>query len=123
VNVERPAEGELLGEARVNSETARERVREARERQSRRLRGTSAGSNGELDAKLTRAFVVPDERASLALGRAYATGALSARGRHRVLRVARTIADLEGRDRVLEADVLLALSLRRRSASSDAMAA
>ena len=37
------------------------------------------------------------------LGRAYALGALSARGRHRVLRVARTIADLEAHERVTHA--------------------
>ena len=42
---------------------------------------------------------------------------LSARGRHRVLRVARTIADLGGREQVSRADVLTALSLRQRSAA------
>ena len=49
------------------------------------------------------------------LGRAYAVGMLSARGRHRVIRVARTIADLAGRDRVRREDVLVALGLRQRS--------
>jgi magnesium chelatase family protein len=58
-----------------------------------------------------------------ALGRAYALGALSARGRHRVLRVARTIADLEGHDRVTEADVLTALSLRQRAGGETVPAA
>jgi magnesium chelatase family protein len=49
------------------------------------------------------------------LGRAYAGGLLSARGRHRVVRVAQTVADLAGRDRVGAAEILLALSLRQRS--------
>ncbi len=46
------------------------------------------------------------------LARAYATGALSARGRHRVLRVARTVADLAGHERVSGEDMELALVLR-----------
>ena len=45
---------------------------------------------------------------------------LSARGRHRVVRVARTIADLAGSDRVRRADVLLALSLRQRALAAPA---
>jgi predicted ATPase with chaperone activity len=48
---------------------------------------------------------------------------LSARGRHRVLRVARTIADLKGRDTVRRSDVMTALSLRQRTTSEEALAA
>ncbi len=59
----------------------------------------------------------------MALARAYAVGALSARGRHRVLRVARTIADLERHDRVTEADVLTALALRQHGAAEEMLAA
>jgi predicted ATPase with chaperone activity len=40
---------------------------------------------------------------------------LSARGRHRVLRVARTIADFGRHQRVSRQDVLMALSLRQRT--------
>jgi predicted ATPase with chaperone activity len=40
-----------------------------------------------------------------------------------VTRVAQTIADLEGHDRVSRADVLTALSLRQRSAAETALAA
>jgi magnesium chelatase family protein len=47
---------------------------------------------------------------------------LSARGRHRVLRVARTIADLGQRERVTRSDVLTALSLRQRSSTEAALA-
>jgi magnesium chelatase family protein len=56
-----------------------------------------------------------DGRAEAELAHAYKVGLLSARGRHRVLRVARTIADLAGRDGVTRADVLLALSLRQQA--------
>jgi magnesium chelatase family protein len=64
-----------------------------------------------------------DEAAQRVIGRAYSTGALSARGRDRVLRVARTIADLERRDRVSSEHVLTALSLRQRSSTEEALAA
>ena len=68
-----------------------------------------------MDVGTVRACVRLDARAEAELGRAYAVGLLSARGRHRVVRVARTIADLEGHDRVRQEDMLLALSLRQRS--------
>jgi len=68
-----------------------------------------------MDVRLVRSRARLDEDAELELGRAYSVGMLSVRGRHRVLRVARTIADLGRRDRVTRADVLLALSLRQRA--------
>ena len=68
-----------------------------------------------MDVRLVRRLVRLEQDADQALGQAYAAGVLSARGRHRVLRVARTIADLDGRDLVARDDVLLALSLRQRS--------
>ena len=90
---------------------------EARERQRRRLSGTGAACNGEMDTRLVRNTVGLDGSAADELSNAYGIGILSARGRHRVLSVARTIADLGGRERVTRDDVLLALSLRQRAAS------
>jgi magnesium chelatase family protein len=123
VNVERPAEPELRAEPTIDSGRARARIREARERQQARLAGSGARCNGEMNGRLVRRHVRLDEGAAHALGRAYAVGALSARGRQRVLRVARTIADLEGHDRVTQADVLMALSLRQRGGAEAALAA
>lgn len=123
VTVERPEERELRGPATIDSATAGARVAEARERQLVRLRETAASCNGELDAALVRAHVRLEDGALGALGNAYTAGALSARGRHRVVRVARTIADLEGHARVTEPDMLLALSLRQRGAGEELMAA
>jgi magnesium chelatase family protein len=117
VDVRRPAETELRGPARCTSAEARARVAEARERQRARLRGTPARCNGEMDARLARVSTALDAAAEHELGRAYEAGMLSARGRLRVVRVARTIADLDGRQPVTQADVLLALSLRQRAAS------
>ncbi|HWF71885.1 MAG TPA: YifB family Mg chelatase-like AAA ATPase [Solirubrobacteraceae bacterium] len=123
VTVERPAGGELRAPAVTSSERTRERVLAARGRQESRLAGTGAACNGEMDARVARRHARLDGAAELALGAAYEQGALSARGRHRVVRVARTVADLEGRDRVSAADVLMAVSLRQRDRAEHALAA
>jgi magnesium chelatase family protein len=123
VNVERPAERELRAPPTIDSAQALARVAEARQRQQARLAGSGARCNGEMDGRLARRHVRPDESALDVLSQAYALGALSARGRHRVLRVARTIADLERHDRVTQADILVALSLRQRAGGEAALAA
>lgn len=75
-----------------------------------------------MDARVVRRHVRLEEAADRVLAQAYASGALSARGRHRVVRVAQTIADLDGRGRIAQNDVLTALSLRQRSAAETALA-
>lgn len=114
INVERPTEDDLRGPPPTSSARARERVAHARERQRRRLEGSAVACNGEMDARLVRRHVRLEEGAEHALAQAYSMGALSARGRHRVLRVAQTIADLEEHERVTQVDLLTALSLRQR---------
>ena len=123
VAVERPTERELRAPPVTSSAAVRERVAEARERQRGRLSGEPASCNGELDGRLVSRHVRLEDGAERVLARAYASGALSARGRHRILRVARTVADLDRRDRVSSEDLLTALSLRQRSAAEEALAA
>jgi magnesium chelatase family protein len=123
VAVQRPTEQELRAAPVSSSAKVRERVAAARERQRARLAGGPARCNGELDTRQVSSHVRLDAAAERLLARAYAGGSLSARGRHRVLRVARTLADLDGRDRVTSEDLLTALSLRQRSPSEQAMAA
>ncbi len=122
IDVQRPSAGDLRQAPRTSSATVRARVAAARERQRRRLSQTGAGCNGEMDARTVQRLAALERGAEYELGRAYAAGLLSARGRHRVLRVARTIADLGERERVSRADVLTALSLRQRSAAEAAVA-
>ncbi len=123
VSVERPTEQELQAAPLTSSSAVRERVTEARERQRTRLQGDPASCNGALDGRLVDRQVRLDGAGERVLARAYAGGTLSARGRHRVLRVARTLADLDRRDRVSREDVLTALSLRQRSLTEEALAA
>ena len=123
VDVRRPGEQELRSPPGTSSASARERVAEARERQRQRLADCGARCNGEMDVRTVRRLVRLDAGADQALTDAYATGALSVRGRHRTLRVARTIADLRGRDVVTRQDLLTALGLRQRSGVEEALAA
>jgi magnesium chelatase family protein len=115
VDVRRPTHDELSLPARSSSAAVLARVGAARDRQRRRLRETGAASNGEMDTRAVRALVRLEGPAERELAKAYQYGRLSARGRHRVLRVAQTIADLADRECVSRSDLLLALSLRQRT--------
>ncbi len=114
VAVARPSASALAAAPHASSVAVRERVLAARERQHARLAGTTAHTNAQLDARLLRAHVRLGASPRRALARAYEGGGLSARGHDRVLRVARTIADLAERDVVQLDDVLQALALRTR---------
>ncbi len=107
----------------TSSRQARERVMRARERQQRRLHEEGVRTNGEMDARMLVKHVRVGERAQEMLHSARASGMLSARGEHRTLRVARTIADLNGSERIRARDVGVALSLRPGSEQSASRAA
>jgi magnesium chelatase family protein len=119
VVVERPSSAALRGPPAMTSAQARQRVVAARERQLARLAGTPARTNAQMDAALVRRFAALDAKAERVLSSAYDQGRLSARGRDRVVRVARTIADLAARDALASADVLKALSLRQEIGVAD----
>lgn len=100
VEVPRPTSTDLEASPHTTSAEARERVLAARERQAHRLRETGTACNGQLDTRLVAEHVRLDARGRAVLREAYDRGSLSARGHHRVLRVARTLADLEDSPRV-----------------------
>jgi magnesium chelatase family protein len=82
-----------------------------------RARATMLARQGKENALLTTREVdehcVPDETGAALLRQAIGTLGLSARGYHRILRVARTIADLAGADRVTAVHVGEAIQSRR----------
>jgi len=104
-----PAEGSAEVAARVAA---------ARQRQLARVEGTGARSNAELDGEPLERFATPDEPGRKLLLQAADAMRLSARGYTRVLRVARTIADLAGAETVGRIHVAEALSYRRQPARS-----
>jgi magnesium chelatase family protein len=90
----------------------RRRVLAARERQVERLAGTGALCNGDMDGRLTRRQVPLDGSLTARMLAARNRLELSGRAYDRVLRVARTIADLDGRAGLRDGDLDEALSYR-----------
>ena len=70
-------------------------------------------TNAQADGRLLEAVASPDEPGRRLLSEAAERLKLSARGYHRVLRVARTLADMEGEEAVRRAHIAEALSYRR----------
>lgn len=91
------------------------RVAAARALQTARYQDIKARTNAEIDGEALERFATPDEPARQLLARAAEAMRLSARGYTRVLRVARTIADLSGTETVGRVHVAEALSYRRRA--------
>jgi magnesium chelatase family protein len=87
-------------------------VIEARQRQAKRLQAEGILVNAHMDASTLRRYVKLDEQAQQMMAQACERRLLSARGQHRVLRVAQTIADLDCRERVEAEHVSRALGLR-----------
>jgi magnesium chelatase family protein len=91
------------------------RVARARSVQTQRYNGHGPRTNAEADGELLDEVATPDEPGRKLLADAAAAMRLSARGFHRVLRVARTIADLAGAEQVGRILVAEALSYRRQA--------
>ena len=90
-----------------------ERVAAARARQAARFENANGPHlNADAEGDRLEDIARPDEAGRALLGRVAERFGLSARGYHRVLRVARTIADLEGSDAVHRAHVAEAVSFR-----------
>jgi magnesium chelatase family protein len=96
----------------TSSARARDAVMQARERQAARFAGSGIAVNAEMDARQLREHVHLDERAEGMLLAARSHGLVSVRTQHRALRVARTLADLAGSERVRAAHLERALALR-----------
>jgi magnesium chelatase family protein len=91
------------------------RVAAARAIQTERYRDAPARTNAEADGALLDHVATPDEAGRRLLAQAAEAMRMSARGYTRVLRTARTIADLDGREGVGRVHVAEALSYRRRA--------
>ena len=90
------------------------RVARARAIQTARLEGTGLNTNAQLDGELLERHATPDEPGRKLLMQAAEAMRLSARGYTRMLRVARTVADLAGAEQIGRIHVAEALSYRRQ---------
>ena len=89
------------------------RVREARAAQLERANGHGPRTNAELEGEALERVATPDAGGRSALTAAAEKHRYSARGYHRVLRLARTLADLDGRDGVAKPHIAEAVGYRR----------
>ena len=88
---------EIVGEP---SEKIRERVEKAREIQWERYKDFNFNTNGEMKVKEIKMFCQTDETCNQILKNAVQKYTLSARAYHRILKLARTIADLASADKI-----------------------
>jgi magnesium chelatase family protein len=94
------------------SSAVRERVTAARRRQHERFAGTGIYANAHMTTRQLRRFCRLDARSTAKLDQAYERLHLSARGADRVVKVARTIADLEAAPDITVDHVTESLSFR-----------
>jgi magnesium chelatase family protein len=109
--IRQPSAAEIAGPPGEPSASVRERVAAARARQEDRL------GAGRCNAEMTPAEAregVLEEKAAALLAESYSRRRLSGRAHDRVLRLARTIADLAGADSIERDHIAQALQLRRR---------
>ncbi len=94
------------------SETVRMRVLRARGIQKERLSGSIARHNAQLDTAEVARHCALNPVGERLLEAAFETLALSARACHRILKVSRTIADLEGEETIRPAHIAEAIQYR-----------
>jgi magnesium chelatase family protein len=121
--LERPTAQDLRERPEQNSAQAREQVLAARELQASRLKDESASTNAGMDVRMLRRYIALDESGEETLRAVQDRGVLSARGQHRLLRVARTVADLEGSPRTSKRHLAEALGWRAEAALESRRAA
>lgn len=105
--------GELRDKRRGEpSREIRARVVAARERQWARFRGTPVFANAQMDERMVESCCPLDARTEEFLLAAMKRLSLTARGHHRILKVARTLADLEGLDAIASRHLAEAIQYR-----------
>lgn len=79
---------------------------------SDRYKGTGIYANGQLTPAMIREYCVTDEKADELMKAAFDRLGLSARGYDRILRLAKTIADMDGKDIIDGNHIAKAIQLR-----------
>lgn len=99
-------------EAGEPSSAIRERVNKARKIQIERFKGTNISCNAKMTSSLTRKYCVLSASASKTLELSFERLGLSARAYDKILKVARTIADLDGSENIENKHILEAIQYR-----------
>ena len=95
-----------------SSETVRQRVNAAREIQKRRFAGTEVSCNAYMTPSMVGRYCALDEAGEKLMQGAFERLGLTGRSHDRILRMARTIADLEGAEDISAAHLAEAIQFR-----------
>ncbi|MBE0586343.1 MAG: YifB family Mg chelatase-like AAA ATPase [Desulfofustis sp.] len=96
-----------------DSTTIRGRVNRTRDRQRQRFAGTGISSNGQMGTKEIEKYCFIDLKSQELLDKSMSRLGLSARAYHRILKIARTIADMEEGARIEFHHLAEAIGYRR----------
>jgi magnesium chelatase family protein len=110
INVPNVKYEKLVGPDEESSEKVRERVILARKTQKERFKKDK--TNSEMEIPEIKKYCQIDSKSENLLRKYVDSGRLSVRGYHRILKVARTIADLEGKEKISFEHLSEALSYR-----------
>ena len=92
---------------------------EAIQRQQHRFAGTPFSYNADMDVHAVEKYCVLDTQLAARMRMVYEQIGMSARAYHKTLKMARTIADLEGREKILERDLMTAVGFRMPEESTE----
>ncbi len=109
-----PVEFEHINSSEKEESSAqiRERVQAAREIQNRRFKGTGISCNAEITPDILSEVCKMTDKATATLKNVFEKMGLSARAYDRILKVARTIADMSGSDVIDKAHIAQAVQFR-----------
>jgi len=110
---------ELISKTENNSssEEIKEKIKKARNIQKQRFAKEKIITNQEMNIEQIKKYCEVSSKSGSLLKSMIDKNNLSARGYHRVLRVGRTIADLEQNDKITYENIVLALSFREKTLS------
>ena len=113
IDVDRVAFLELSAKSdEESSAEIKKRVDKARTIQTERFKGTKVHTNAKMTSKMVNEFCKLDSECESLVKLAFDTYHMSARGYNRILKVARTIADLDGEQNILSKHIAEALAYR-----------
>lgn len=98
--------------AAESSSTIRERVESCRAIQARRFAGTPIRNNAQMSVRDVHEYCALDDEGHEIMRRVVDKLGMSARAHHRILKVARTIADMDGQPRIAKKHLAEAIALR-----------
>ena len=96
-----------------SSEEIRKRVIKAREFQRERFKNDTISCNGEMDTNHVKKYCTLDDKSDQTLKKVFDKFSLSTRVYNKILKVSRTIADLEGSEKIKKDHLIEALNYRK----------